>query len=208
LYESACKSGVKKIIFASSGGAIYGEQIYFPADEEHPLNPCSPYGISKLVNEKYLYYYKYVHNIDFVALRYANIYGPRQYSKGEAGVVAIFIDKMLRGEQPVINGDGKNTRDYVYVADVVNANLIALDYNCSGIFNVGSGTEHDVNYIFNHLKKITKSNCDEFHSLPKAGEQRRSVISFNKIFSQYGWKPTISLSEGLEKTVDYFRNNL
>ena len=131
LYESAKESGVKKIIFSSTGGAIYGEQDYFPADEEHPLRPCSPYGIAKLANEKYLYYYKDAYGIDYVALRYANVYGPRQNPHGEAGVVAIFANKMLFGKQPVINGDGLNSRDYVFVADVVRANLLALKADVS-----------------------------------------------------------------------------
>lgn len=205
LYEAAMNNSVKKIIFASSGGAIYGEQESFPADEKHPLNPCSPYGIAKLVNEKYLYYYKEVQNIDFVALRYGNVYGPRQSFRGEAGVVAIFANKMLAGEQPVINGDGKNTRDYVFVKDVVNANVIALDNQCSGIFNVGTAVETDVNYIFDKLKKLLSSRSEEVHSDAKSGEQRRSVISYKKLESGFGWKPLTKFEEGLKITADYFK---
>lgn len=208
LYEAARKTGVKKIIFASSGGAVYGEQVNFPAEETDPTEPVSPYGITKLVNEKYLNYYKLVHNIDFVALRYANVYGPRQNFLGEAGVVAIFIHKMLTNGQPVINGDGFNTRDYVYVSDVVDANLIALKEDCSGIFNIGTGIEHNVNFIFSKLKELTASQCLEVHGEPKAGEQRRSVISFKKIQNAFGWQPKVDFEKGLAMTVDYFKKSL
>jgi UDP-glucose 4-epimerase len=205
LYESAKKFDVKKIIFASTGGAIYGEQDYFPADENHPTKPCSPYGIAKLANEKYLNYYKEVYGIDFVALRYSNVYGPRQNPHGEAGVVAIFIDKMLTGGQPKINGDGLNTRDYVYVSDVVNANLLALRKDVSGILNVATGIEHDVNYVFKKLKELTGSNCRDVHGEAKSGEQRRSVCSFEKFKNKHSWKPECSFDEGLKETVEYFQ---
>ncbi|MGA2297164.1 MAG: NAD-dependent epimerase/dehydratase family protein [FCB group bacterium] len=208
LYESAKATGVKKVIFSSTGGAIYGEQDYFPADEEHPLRPCSPYGIAKLSNEKYLFYYKEVYGIDYVCLRYANVYGPRQNPHGEAGVVAIFTNKMLSGEQPVINGDGLNTRDYVFVADVVRANLLALENNVSGIYNVATSIENDVNYIFRKLKQFTNSDCKEIHGEAKSGEQRRSVCSYKKISESHGWKPTVSFDDGLEKTVEFFRNKI
>jgi UDP-glucose 4-epimerase len=129
LLQNCIRYGVKKFIFASTGGAIYGEQDYFPADEEHPTRPLSPYGVAKLTVEKYLYFYKEVHGLNYVVLRYANIYGPRQNPHGEAGVVAIFTSKMLKGEQPVINGDGFQTRDYTFVGDVVRANVLALNYD-------------------------------------------------------------------------------
>ncbi len=208
LYESAKKTGVKKIIFASSGGAIYGEQINFPATEDDPTEPISPYGIAKLINEKYLYYYESVHNVDYVCLRYANVYGPRQNYLGEAGVVAIFINKMLTGQQAIINGDGLNTRDYIYVSDVVEANSIALMDYCSGIYNIGTAIEHNVNFIFKKLKELTKSDCIEFHSEAKAGEQRRSVISYQKIKDKFNWQPEIDLETGLAMTVDYFKKEI
>jgi len=138
LLQNCIKYGVKKFIFASTGGAIYGEQDYFPADEEHPTRPLSPYGVAKLTVEKYLYFYKEVHGLNYVVLRYANIYGPRQNPHGEAGVVAIFTSKMLKGEQPVINGDGFQTRDYTFVGDVVRANVLALSYEKSDVFNIGN----------------------------------------------------------------------
>lgn len=208
LYEAAKETGVKKIIFASSGGTVYGEQELFPASEEHPTRPCSPYGISKLSNEKYLFYYKEVYGIDFVALRYANVYGPRQNPHGEAGVVAIFANKLLKGEKPIINGDGKNTRDYVYVDDVVIANLLALKDDVSGIYNIGTAIETDVNDIFRSLNNIIKADCEEEHGPAKAGEQKRSVISFNKIKNLHGWIPKIEFNEGLHYTVNFFKSKL
>jgi UDP-glucose 4-epimerase len=206
LYEAARASGVKKIIFSSTGGAIYGEQDYFPADEQHPTRPVSPYGIAKLANENYLFYYREVHGLDFAVLRYANVYGPRQNPHGEAGVVAIFINKMLSGSEPVINGDGKNSRDYVFVGDVVKANVLAINENFSGIYNVATGIESDVNFIFNTLKELTGSDCKEIHGETKAGEQRRSVCSYKKIHEKFEWKPEIDLKKGLKLTVDYFKN--
>lgn len=208
LYESAIKNKVKKIIFASSGGTVYGEQKYYPADENHPTQPCSPYGISKLTNELYLNYYKSVYGVDFVALRYSNVYGPRQNPHGEAGVVAIFTKKMLVGEQPVINGDGTATRDYVFIADVVRANVLALDEKVSGAFNISTGIETDVNTIFRMLKEILKSTVSEVHGPAKAGEIQRSCISYQKFNQLTGWKPEVDLKKGLEITVEYFRKNL
>jgi len=206
LLQFSIKYGVKKFIFASTGGAIYGEQDYFPADEEHPTRPLSPYGVAKLTVEKYLFFYKEVHGLNYVVLRYANIYGPRQNPHGEAGVVAIFTSKMLKGEQPIINGDGLQTRDYTYVGDVVRANVLALNYDKSDVFNIGTGIETDVNTLFHKLKNLTKANCDEVHGPPKPGEQRRSVISYDKIYKTLGWKPEISLDEGLRLTVEFFKN--
>ncbi len=208
LLQFSIKYGVKKFIFASTGGAIYGEQDYFPADEEHPTRPLSPYGVAKLTVEKYLYFYKEVHGLNYVALRYANIYGPRQNPHGEAGVVAIFTSKMLKGEQPIINGDGFQTRDYTYVGDVVRANVLALNYDKSDIFNIGTGLETDVNTLFHKLKSLTGANCEEFHGPAKPGEQRRSVISYDKIYKTLGWKPEVSLDEGLRLTVEFFKNKL
>lgn len=206
LMEAGRKHGLKKVMFASTGGAIYGEQDYFPADEQHPTRPLSPYGITKLVTEKYLFFYKETYGIDHVILRYANIYGPRQSPHGEAGVVAIFTSKMLKGEQPVINGDGKQTRDYVFVGDVVKANLLALNYKGSNIYNIGTGIETDVNQLFRHLKKHTGSSCGEEHVPAKAGEQMRSVISSKKIHDELGWTPSVTVEEGLKKTVEFFKN--
>ena len=208
VFECARKYGVQKIIFSSTGGAIYGEQDYFPADELHALRPLSPYGITKLCTEKYLFYYKEVHGINHVILRYANVYGPRQNPHGEAGVVAIFASKMVRGENPVINGDGKQTRDYTFVGDVVKANVLALNHQPSTIFNVGTGIEHDVNFLFQCLKKHLHATCPETHGPAKLGEQMRSVISFAKIHKELGWVPSVNLTDGLQTTAEYFRKTV
>ena len=203
LLESCRKHRAQKIVFASSGGAIYGEQDFFPADESHPTRPLSPYGITKLTVEKYLQFYLHTYGIPFVALRYANVYGPRQNAHGEAGVVAIFAEKLLRGETPVINGDGKQTRDYVFVDDVVACNLAALKSDVKGIYNVGTGVESDVNAIARTLVDLTASKVVLKHGPAKPGEQMRSCL---KPGSLQKTAPTL-LSDGLEKTVEWFRKN-
>lgn len=205
LLEAARAARVAKVIFASSGGAIYGEQETFPAPETHPLNPCSPYGVSKLAGEKYLGYYRQVYGLPYVALRYANVYGPRQDPFGEAGVVAIFASKLIRGEQPIINGDGRQTRDYVFVADVARANLLALKPGLSGAFNIGTGQETDVVSLFGELRSLAGSSAPAEHGPAKAGEQRRSVLDARLAADRLGWRPEVGLKEGLRRTVDYFR---
>lgn len=206
VFEAARSAGVKKIIFSSTGGAIYGEQDEFPATEGHPMRPLSPYGITKLSTEKYLFYYKEVYGIEHVILRYANIYGPRQNPHGEAGVVAIFAKRMLEGGIPIINGDGKQTRDYVYVGDVVRANVLALTCKTSSIFNIGTGVETDVNHLFLTLREWLNPACPETHGPAKSGEQKRSVISSEKIKRELGWAPAVGLSEGLRLTAEFFKN--
>jgi UDP-glucose 4-epimerase len=206
LLKNAVKTGVKKFMFASTGGAVYGEQKYFPADENHPADPLSPYGISKLSVEKYLYFYKVQYNLNYTILRYANIYGPRQNPFGEAGVVAIFCSRLLKGEQPVINGTGEQTRDYVFVGDVVHANLLTLDDHESDIYNIGTGKETNVNQLFRLLNRITGKNKEEKHGPAAPGEQMRSVITSDKIFEKFGWRPSTPLEEGLEKTAEFFSN--
>ncbi|MGA7722576.1 MAG: NAD-dependent epimerase/dehydratase family protein [Ignavibacteriaceae bacterium] len=205
LLQNCILHGVKKFIFASTGGAVYGEQDYFPADENHPLAPLSPYGISKLAVEKYLYFYKVQYKFNYTILRYANIFGPRQNPFGEAGVVAIFTSKLLNGEQPIINGNGLQTRDYVFVEDVVKANLIALKEVQSDVYNVGTSKETTVNEIFNLLNGIIGKGKEEKHGPAAAGEQMRSVITSDKIFKKFGWKPSTKLEDGLKKTVEYFK---
>ena len=200
---------VRKVIFASTGGAIYGEQEVFPAPETHPAKPISPYGITKLVAEHYLYYYKSVFGLDYTSLRYSNVFGPRQDPHGEAGVVAIFISKMLHAEQPIINGDGGQTRDFVYVGDVARANIAAIKSNVSeNIFNIGTGIETTINQLFNYLKEIINPSIKENHCPPKKGEQRRSVIECTKAKEFLGWAPEISFVKGLEKTCEYFQAHI
>jgi UDP-glucose 4-epimerase len=205
LIEASVKHKVKKIIFASTGGAIYGEHDYFPADENHPLRPLSPYGIGKLSAEKYLYFYYKTYELKYTTLRYSNVYGPRQDPYGEAGVVAIFTSKMLSGEQPVINGTGEQTRDFVFVKDVAGANLMALNSDVIGEVNISTGKETSVNQLFSMLKSITGSSAPEKHGPPLPGEQLRSVLSWEKAKKDLGWYPKTSLKEGLEETVQFFK---
>jgi UDP-glucose 4-epimerase len=208
LLQNCVEYKVKKFMFASTGGAIYGEQEYFPADEKHYQQPKSPYGISKLAVEKYLYFYHSEYKLNYTILRYANIYGPRQNPFGEAGVVAIFSTRLLKGEQPIINGQGKQTRDYVFVGDVVKATLLTLNDSMSDVYNVGTGIETDVNQLFNLINEITRAKKEEKHGPAAAGEQLRSVITSDKLFNKFGWRPSTKLEDGLKITVDFFRNNL
>jgi len=173
LLQASVKHGLKKFVFSSTGGAVYGEQEYFPADENHPLNPISPYGVSKMTLEKYLYYYWSEFKLPYVSLRYANVYGPRQNEKGEAGVVAIFCSRLLKGEQAVVNGDGLQTRDFVYVDDVVKSNLLAKGYDKNGCFNVGTSKETDVNTVYDKIRKATGSSQQRVNGPALAGEQNR-----------------------------------
>ncbi len=204
LLQSSIKTGVKKFMFASTGGAVYGEQERFPADEDHPTRPVSPYGISKLAGEKYLFYYQVQYGLQTVIMRYANIYGPRQNPFGEAGVVAIFSHKLTCGEQVIINGDGLQTRDYIYVGDAVTANLRALDNANSITFNVGTGIETDVVTLYKHLAEAAGTDLPPHHGPAKPGEQRRSVISPQFAHESLGWTPKVSLAEGLVITFRSF----
>jgi UDP-glucose 4-epimerase len=188
--QQAIKHGVRKVVFSSSGGAIYGEQEIYPVPESHVTRPLSPYGISKL------------------SLRYANVYGPRQDPDGEAGVVAIFIQKLLNNEQAVVNGNGRQTRDFIYVEDVVEANLAVMGQETQGTYNVGTGEETSINDLLRILIAHTNSTCKEVHGPAKIGEQVRSVIDSNKLHQELSWEPRTELSEGLKRTVDYFRERM
>jgi UDP-glucose 4-epimerase len=205
ILEGAREAGVKKVIFASSGGTVYGEQEVFPATEDHPTHPISPYGVSKRSGEHYLYFYSVEYGIPYIALRYANVYGPRQDPHGEAGVVAIFTLRLLSGTQPVINGDGKQTRDYVFVTDVAQANLSALSVSYSGPINIGTRIETDVNQLFSYLRPLTNAALPEVHGPAKPGEQRRSVLAWNRAAEVLGWRPEVEIQEGLRQTVEFFR---
>ncbi|MEO5931603.1 MAG: NAD-dependent epimerase/dehydratase family protein [Candidatus Kapaibacterium sp.] len=209
LLQSALNNGVRRVIFASSGGCVYGEQERFPADEGHSTNPISPYGITKLAVEKYLHYYRHVHGIDSVVFRYTNIYGPRQNPHGEAGVIAIFCDRMFNGLAPVINGSGEQTRDYVYIDDVVRANLAAIDYlerSGSGTFNIASGVETSVNELFRTLNSLLGDPFAEEHGPAKPGEQMRSVCDSGRAGKELGWRAMTGLRDGLERTLEFYRS--
>ena len=207
LLENCKRFGVKRFIFASTGGAIYGDAHIIPTPEDYPEFPLSPYGIEKLAIDKYLNYYHKVFGLPFISLRLANVYGPRQNSKGEAGVVAIFCDKMLEGKQPIINGNGKQTRDFVYVDDVVEASILAMESKKSGIYNIGTGKETDINTIFRKLKKLTASNCKKVHGPAKPGEQKRSCLDYSKAKRELGWRPEYSVERGLEEVVRWFQKH-
>ncbi len=208
LLEVCCAYGIRRFLFASSGGAVYGEQEVFPAPETHPTRPASPYGIGKRAVEDYLEYYRAAKGLSFAALRYGNVYGPRQDPNGEAGVVAIFSQRLLRGEPPVVNGDGEQTRDYLFVGDVVGAHRSVLDAGAEGVFNVGTGRETSVNALLDLLRPLTGAQVQEAHGPAKAGEQRRSVIDAGRLMGATDWAPRVSLEEGLEKTVEWFRNQM
>lgn len=204
LLQLSVQYNVKKFIFASSGGTVYGNQVFYPANEDHPLQPISPYGISKLSIEYYLHYYHTIHNLKSTILRYANIYGPRQDPWGEAGVVAIFINKILTKQQPIINGDGEQTRDYTYVDDVVNANMLAMNSDTTGIFNISTGVETSVNKLFSMVVETINANVQEVHGPAKKGETRRSCLDYSKAKEIFGWQPKIKIEDGIKQTVEYF----
>jgi UDP-glucose 4-epimerase len=205
ILEQAVKVGTKRVIFASSGGAIYGEPEAVPATEEHPKRPVSPYGISKLAGEHYLYYYAHSYGLQSAILRYGNVYGPRQDPFGEAGVVAIFALKLLHNEQPIINGTGKQTRDYIFVEDVVEANMAVLNGGLNDTFNVGTGRETSVNQLFRALADTIGSPIKERYGPERRGEQLRSSLDAAKLAKVSDWEPRVDLADGLKRTVEYFR---
>jgi UDP-glucose 4-epimerase len=205
LLQASVRHGVRRFLFASTGGALYGDADVIPTPEDYPTLPVSPYGASKLGAEVYLRTFHAVHGLSYAALRYANVYGPRQDPHGEAGVVAIFARRLLSGEPARINGDGKQTRDFVYVGDIAEANARALTSDAVGSFNVGTGVETDINTIFQLLKRLSGNNQAEVHGPPMPGEQRRSVVDARKIEKVLGWRPRTSLEAGLDATVRYFR---
>jgi UDP-glucose 4-epimerase len=206
LLEAARGGSLRQVIFASTGGAIYGEQDEYPADENHVARPLSPYGVAKLACERYLYFYHSQYGLDATCLRYANVYGPRQNPHGEAGVVAIFSRRLLDGDKAVINGDGLQTRDYVYVDDVVRANVASLERPGFGIYNVGTGVETDVNTLFNHIAEAADFDGAPSHGPAAAGEQRRSCISSERMLEELSVAIDTPLSEGIPSTVAWFKS--
>jgi UDP-glucose 4-epimerase len=207
ILEFAKKKNIRKIVFASSGGSVYGDQQYFPADENHNTNPQTPYAISKLAAEQYLRFYKKFFGIDYIILRYSNVFGERQGLTGDAGVISIFIKKMLAGEQPLIFGNGLNTRDFLYVKDVVEANLKALDFNGSASLNISSGKETNIRDLYEEIRHILDSDKNRMHAKPIEGEQPRSVLSNSAAKEILEWEPVFTLEEGLKNTCEWFRSN-
>lgn len=205
LFQTLIDEGLKKIIVASSGGAAYGEPQSAPQTEDHPITPISPYGCAKVAIDQYLYYYRMVHGIKAVSLRYGNVYGPRQRKDGEAGVVAIFGGALLEGERARINGTGGQTRDYVFVEDVVRANMAASELDLDGIYNVGTGVEVSVNELYDALSKAIGIDAPADHGPHKAGEQLRSVLDGSKLRQTADLPEPVTLEEGLRKTVEWLR---
>ena len=200
LMEEAKNLGtVRKVIMASTGGAMYGDQPV-PFNETMLPQPVSPYGISKRSGEMYLYFYYAQYGIPFVALRYSNVYGPRQNPHGESGVIAIFMEKILAGQNPVINGDGLNTRDYVYVTDVARANVLAMEYDGVGEFNIGTGRELTTNDVFRSVVTALGKDVPEQHGPARPGEQIRSALDASKAQRELGWSPTVSFEDGVVLT--------
>jgi UDP-glucose 4-epimerase len=206
LLEACVVAGTRHVIFASTGGAIYGDQEVFPAAETHPTRPLSPYGVSKLAGERYLYYYHRQHGLAVTCLRYANVYGERQNPHGEAGVVAIFLQRLLTGGQPVINGDGLQTRDYVHVSDVARANLAALGRDGFRVYNVGTAVETPVTELYELLRGALGSERRPDFGPAKPGEQRRSVIDGALARRELGLPPALELARGLATTAAWFRS--
>ena len=206
LLQSCVEQGVRKVVFASTGGAIYGEQREFPAPEDHPQYPVSPYGISKLAAERYLRFYRVQYGLSYAALRYANVYGPRQDHHGEAGVVAILSRNLAAGLTSTINGSGEQTRDYIYVEDVARANILALENDTlSGVYNIGTGIETSVNELYNRMHRLSdKELPPPRHAPPKPGEQARSSVDPSKAARLLSWRPEVDLDKGLKKTLRFF----
>ncbi len=204
LLEAGRRHGLRRVVFASSGGTVYGEQLFFPCDEDHPCRPLSPYGVAKLAGEAYLHFYRAQYAIEYVALRYANVYGPRQDPHSEAGVVGIFCERLLSGAGTVIFGDGEQTRDYVFVEDVARANVAALERAGGRVLNIGTGVETSVNQLYRILGEVSGIERPPTFAAPREGEQRRSAIAPARAAAALDWRPQIALREGLERTFQYY----
>jgi UDP-glucose 4-epimerase len=208
LLEQCVRCGVKKFIQASSGGTVYGPTTKLPATEDLPFDASSPYGVSKVATELYLRVYRKEKGLQFTALRYSNVYGPRQDAHGEAGVVAIFTEKMLQGVSPVIYGDGEIVRDYTFVGDIARASVLALGSGDGEGINIGTGVKTTTNGLFRHLKRLTGYAGPEKHGPDRPGDLRENYVANVKAKRVLGWEPRIGLEEGLKITVDWFRRKL
>jgi UDP-glucose 4-epimerase len=207
LLESAVRHGVRKVIYASTGGALYGEGRSLPATEDHPVNPEAPYGASKHTVEHYLYIWKLLHKLDYTVLRYPNVYGPRQNPHGEAGVNAIFIGLMLEGKRPKIFGTGEQVRDYLHVDDVVWANELALEQGSGEIVNIGTGVGTSVNQIFATLKELLEFAGEPIYEAARPGEVQRIYLDATRARRVLGWQPRVEFREGLRRTVEWTRGS-
>lgn len=204
--ECARKVDVARVVYISTGGAVYGEPVYLPCDEDHPIRPICPYGVSKHTVEHYLFLYKVIYDLDYAVLRYPNVYGPRQDPHGEAGVVAIFTGQMLSGAKVTINGDGSQERDFVYVEDCARANIMVTSSDVpTGIYNLGSGTGTSINQVYEVLSQATGYTHDPVHGPSKLGETYRIYLDPSHAAETFNWRAEVALSEGLARTVEYFR---
>jgi len=206
IMEAAKDLKVEKVIMASTGGAIYGDK-QTPFDESMREQPLSPYGISKKSAELYLHYYYTQYGISYTVLRYANVYGPRQNAHGESGVIAVFSDLINKDIQPTINGDGLHTRDYVFVADVVKANMLAVESNYCGELNIGTNTEVTTNYVFQKIVKEFGKQMKELHGSDRPGEQVTSSLSYKKATKVLGWEPEVNFNDGIKQTITWYSRN-
>lgn len=204
--ECARQQQVSRFLYASTGGAVYGEPVELPCHEDHPIRPICPYGASKHAFEHYLEMYSALYGLPYSILRYANVYGPRQDPLGEAGVVAIFTAKMLAGEAIVVNGDGEQTRDFVFVGDVARANLLATGLGeACGTFNIGTGVATAINEVFEHLKRATGYRLAPSHGPAKHGETRHIYLECSHAAEVLGWSAEVALGSGLARTVESLR---
>jgi UDP-glucose 4-epimerase len=203
--DLAVRFGTKQVIFASTGGAVYGEPQTLPADEDHPILPTSPYGFHKYLGEQYLAYYRRVHGLQTAILRYSNVYGPRQDPTTESGVISIFTYALLKGQAPVIFGDGTQTRDFVYVGDVADANLSALGRSIPEPINIATGIETTVNDLFATLRGLTGAAVRATHGPAVPGEVHRISLGIKRAETLLGWRPRVSLEEGLRRTVEWMK---
>ena len=208
LLQSCTRHGVRKFLYASTGGALYGEGRSLPATEDHAINPESPYGVSKHTVEHYLYLWRLLHGLDFTVLRYPNVFGPRQNPHGEAGVNAIFIGLMLHGQRPRIFGTGEQVRDYVFVGDVVAANLLALERGGGEMFNIGTGVGTSVNDIVRTINEVLGTHIEPIHEAARPGEIQRIYLDATRARVALGWAPTVSFLEGLRQTIDWHRSTV
>jgi UDP-glucose 4-epimerase len=205
LIEAAVANGVKRFIYVGTAGAGYGEPDRMPVPEDYPINPITPYGISKHTIEHYLFTFRFLYGLDYVVLRYGNVYGPRQSSQGEAGVFAIFSEQMLRGGQPVIYGDGTKIRDYVYISDVVAANMAALERGSNEIFNISSGVETTDQEVFDLVRELLGKSIQPRYIPRRPGEIDRICLDVSKAERLLEWKPQVTLAEGARRTVAHFQ---
>lgn len=204
LLEACRRTGVQHVVLASTGGGIYGEQDYYPADEDHPARPLAPYGVAKRAMELYADYYRVVHGLSCTVLRYTNVYGPRQNPFGEAGVIAIFLNKWMAGATPIVNGNGEQTRDYIHVADVAAANILATERRLQGVFNCSTAIETTLNDVIAIMQGALGGVHDVVHGPAKAGDLRRNVCTAKRLHDACGWMPAIDVATGIAHTTEWF----